>query len=567
METIKTTMLTPAQSLTTPVSASTEADLVILLGVYYVRWSTPGQIKEKQIVGDSVVLEEKRLIQEHIDSCINAIRDYRGFCSKCQRPIRISYVGKGYADKGISGRKIDRESIQNLLLDSENGEFDVVVTPYNSRLGRRRSITATIRDNLKDKNIQIYSVKQPLPLKCKDCFDALDDDAAVINETIADMQSELELSAIRRNYRFGMPSRIQSGKPAGSLCYGLVRKTKIIGTDLRGNDQVEDYYAWDVQKIQIVKRIAREYLEESKGTWGIARDLNIERIPSPQGYQWGRSAILWVLKNPSYAGWVRFGYRPVKGKNRPPQPKEKWLMKEATFGGIYSNDYYEAIQREIARRYNRGRAVSSEALLVGQLKCGFCGYNMFSCKGGKIRKTGSRYEWKGYACGTFMHRGGCRHNGKRRDVVDKAVLHEVLKLANNDTRKTFYDRLQKTKERNIKSELIDKQRLFKSLHKEYDRIKLAFQSGIDSLEEYGKNKERVFPQIQKTQDEIAKLEQQSKQVVSYKWEKIYEIVIQRFLRCDNPEDKRAVKRILNLLIDKIYFKRDPLSVKIMYRAT
>ena len=296
-----------------------EKDPAILNAVTYSRVSTKGQMGKQTKLGSRIIFDEKASLGEQKKKTKEAIINHKGYCPKCGNEIRTAFVGEEYRDEGISGRTIEREDIQRLILDAKNKKFDVVFTAYSSRLGRNVTTATQIRNELRKSGVQIYSLAQPIPIKCPSCYDPLDDDSTVINETISDLQSQLELSQIRRNYKIGMPKRIKEGKPAGSLAYGLVKKYKVQGNDERGNEILQTIYIWNRKKTAIVNRIAQEYLQ-GVGIWKISQKLNQDDIPSPQGKKWGRSAVLVILKNPAYAGSVRFGWKPVKNGKRIIQP-------------------------------------------------------------------------------------------------------------------------------------------------------------------------------------------------------------------------------------------------------
>lgn len=543
-----------------------DSEIVVLRAVTYSRVSTKGQVGKQTKLGSKVIFDEKASLDEQKKKTKEAIESYRGYCPKCRNEIRTAFVEE-YCDEGVSGRTYDRDDIQRLIQNGKEKEFDVVFTVYSSRLGRNVTTTTQIRSELRNPGIQIYSLAQPIPIKCPSCYDPLDDDSAAINETFSDLQSQLELSQIRRNYKIGMPKRIRDGKPAGSLAYGLVKRHKVHGKDERGNEILETFYAWDKEKAAIVNRIAQEYLE-GIGTWKISQRLNQEGIPSPQGKKWGRSAVLVILKNPAYAGFARFGWKPVKNGKRVIQPKEKWMLEKACYKGIWTEDYFNKIQQEMQKRRKLGgRAVSSDSLLIGLLKCMRCNYSMFTIKSDKIFLNGTPYHFKGYACGTFLHRGMCHHNGIKQAVVDQIVLDEVSKLFNEDTRKMFNEKLRRSKRIDAGKLLLQRKAMVQKMSTEFQRAKEAYLQGVDTLREYVKNKEKYLPIIEGLQGEIAQLEKMvGVSTDRLAWDKAYEEAIKKFQEMPTPEDKSKVKVILSRIIDTIEFEKKPFSVKINFRV-
>lgn len=527
-----------------------------------------GRVSTKFQVGKKTngIFEEKASLTEQQNNCLEAIATYRGRCSKCSREIRLTHAGTSLA-KGESGQNFDREDTEEFLRLAQDGKFQVLMTNDSDRLARSRGTGVMIREQLKKMGVQIYSLSQPLALKCPSCFDYYDDDPAIMVETMSDMKSQLDISKIRRNYKIGMPKRILSGYPAGSLAYGLLKKYKVVGKDHTGNDILETYYEWDSKKVENVNRIAHDYLSNI-GVWKICQTLNDEGIPSPQGKIWGRSAIMVILKNPVYTGQVRFGWKPVRRGIRKIQPRENWIMHDAIFKGVWEKDFYEKIQTEIKRRSNvGGRTIMSQALLIGLAKCGYCGYSMFQIKTRRIFKNGKHYLFRGYGCGSFLHAGTCSHNGKAQQVVDNAVLKEVLKLANDKARNAYLEKINKTKTDSSVEIFESKQLELKRKMDEFDRVVRAYKEGIDTLEEYQRNKEELVPAIESLQKDVISFNAQANTPQRIDWKKQYEQMLSKFIECPNEKDKQSIRRILFQLIDKVEFKRDPLHVKIFYKTT
>ena len=331
--------------------------------------------------------------------------------------------------------------------------------------------------------------------------------------------------------------------------------------------RLKDIYEWDKDKINIVKRITDEYLS-GKGVWGISKDLNFDDVPSPRNKKWGRSAILHILKNPVYAGNIRFGWKPTKNGQRKIQLIDKWLLCEASFKGIWGWGYYEKIQEEIKRRVKvGGRAVNSTGLLIGILKCSDCKYSMFQAKGGKTLNNGKPYEWVGYACGTYLHRGICKHNGIKQSKLDRIVIDEVLQLANRSARESFYKKYKESKKNDFTKELEHKERRLQNLLKQFDRLNKAYREGVDTLEEYSKNKAELLPILEKLRNETDELRIKVKNPVKLNWEDAYKEALVRFREHSTKEYKQKVRLILSRLIERVEFRKKPFSVKVVYNTS
>lgn len=528
------------------------------------------RVSSKPQVGKVVkgIYEEKASLEEQGNNCEKFITEYKGRCPKCSKEIRLIYAGTSTA-KGQSGQLLEREDTEEFLRLAKEGKFKVLVTNDNDRIARSRATGVMIREKLKKMGVQIYSLSQPVPLKCPDCFDFYDDDPAIMVETMSDMKSQLDLAKIRRNYKIGMPHRIEKGKPSGSLGYGLMKKYRVIDKDSSGSDILETYYEWDINKVAIVKRIAKDYLD-GVGVWKICQNLNNEGIPSSHGKHWGRSAIMVILKNPAYAGYVRWGWKTTKNGIRTIQPKENWMMvKTKEYNSIWENDtYYDKIQTEIKRKATvGGRTTSSNANLIGLLKCGYCGRPMYQTSTHKTLKNGTKYFFRGYGCGSFLNKGTCRPNGKKQIIIDDLVIKEVLKLANEKTRKAYLEKVNKSKF-DKRLELFEyKEKELVRRTDEYNRIHQAYKEGVDSLAEYKKNKEEMLPIIEILQREVISLGAKANApIVKIDWNKKYKLILNKFITSHSEENTKNIRNILFRLIDKIEFKSKPLHIKIFYKT-
>jgi len=110
--------------------------------VYYTRVSTVDQAASGYSLG-----AQQKVIAEY--------RDKKGY----------QLIG-GYSDEGISGKSIDqRPQLQDLLEDSRNDEFDVVVIWKSSRLSRSLIDTLSIIEELNQHEVALESVSEKMETK------------------------------------------------------------------------------------------------------------------------------------------------------------------------------------------------------------------------------------------------------------------------------------------------------------------------------------------------------------------------------------------------------------------
>lgn len=96
-----------------------------------------------------------------------------GYSLGAQQKVIAEYCDKkgyqligGYSDEGISGKSIDqRPQIQDLLEDSRNDEFDVVIIWKLSRLSRSLIDTLSIIEELNRHEVALESVSEKMETK------------------------------------------------------------------------------------------------------------------------------------------------------------------------------------------------------------------------------------------------------------------------------------------------------------------------------------------------------------------------------------------------------------------
>ena len=196
--------------------------------------------------------------------------------------------------------------------------------------------------------------------------------------------AQLYLSDMKEKTRRGQLGRALAGKIPGGKAYGY----QLVAGE-RGERQIDDAEAL------VVRRIFRDFAAGTSPR-AIAKALNAEAIPGPDGRQWRDTTIrgqidrgTGILNNSLYVGrieWNRCSYvkDPKNGKRvARPNAKELWEIVEVPKLRILDDDLWESVklrQRALSfeiRRNDSGNALNRahrrRFLLSGLLKCGCCG--------------------------------------------------------------------------------------------------------------------------------------------------------------------------------------------------
>ncbi|MCI2105481.1 MAG: recombinase family protein [Intestinimonas sp.] len=314
----------------------------------------------------------------------------------------------GIFEEVVSGDTIaERPEMQKLLETVETGEYAGVLVMEVPRLARGN----TRDQGVVAETFQYTGTKIITPDKIYDPADESDEEYFEFGL----FMSRREYKAIKRRLQRGRMASLKEGKYiAGTAPYGY-EKYKLPrqrGYSLREIPSEAD----------VVRRIFHLYtvgLDRPMGSFIIANELNREGIPAPSGGRWSASSVRDIVKNPVYAGYVRWAYRPlshrmVGGEVVTSCPVNHTAMiTNGMHEGIIDANTWKAAQCIRAGRSHApipgNRTVANP--LAGLLYCSVCGRSMVQLPhGSKLGPT--------LTCPT----PGCCTVSSRLDVVENELL-------------------------------------------------------------------------------------------------------------------------------------------------
>jgi site-specific DNA recombinase len=210
----------------------------------------------------------------------------------------------------------------------------------------------------------------------------------------------------------------------------------------------------DSTKIEVVRRIFDLYVTQGHGFRRITEALNLERIPAPAGGTWSVSAVRSIITNPGYTGdlvWNRRTFakfhsvRNGELRNRPRRERQKhstnsqddWLTARARHPVIIDRATFIEAQHILQRRsnsrgtdaYRHGRAMNSDFLLSGTMRCSRCGHSLIgeTIWSSKVRKNGTRIKTQYYVCSGYKNKGNsvCQRSPIRVEIIHAFVLERI----------------------------------------------------------------------------------------------------------------------------------------------
>jgi site-specific DNA recombinase len=327
-----------------------------------------------------------------------------------------------YDDPAISGDSVIlRPGVQALIQDAQRGKFDVVLAEALDRISRDQADVATLFKHLRFAGVPLVTLAEGQITELHIGFKGT--------------MNALFLKDLAAKTHRGLRGRVEEGKSGGGLCYGynVVRRTDAGGEPIRGERTINEAEA------DIVRRVFREFAA-GVSPRTIARRLNDERIPGPEGALWMDSTLrghvargTGLLNNELYIGklvWNRLRYvkDPATGRRVSRiNPREKWITKEVPELRIVDDALWQTVkarQAELVAKYanviTATRAAQANrlnntrrprSLLAGLLFCGCCG-GPYSIRGQDR-----------YACSNHVMNGSCA-NGRTidRETLEARVL-------------------------------------------------------------------------------------------------------------------------------------------------
>src|SRR5207248_1939098 len=282
-------------------------------------------------------------------------------------------IANEYSDHAVSGATLLRSGFQAMMQSGLRKEVDVVLAESLDRFSRDQEDTAGLFKRLTFAGVSIVTLAEG--------------DITFLHIGLKGTMNAMFLKELADKTRRGLRGRVETGKSGGGLCYGyrVVRRLEN-GAVTTGEREI------NADEAAVVRRIYRDYAAGASPKQ-IAKTLNKEGIPGPQGALWSPSTIhgnpkrgIGILHNELYVGRLvwnrqRFLKDPDTGRRiARTNPQSEWITKDVPELRILDDelwqavrDRYASIQRKWgqAERFNQFRR--PKYMFSGLTKCGECG--------------------------------------------------------------------------------------------------------------------------------------------------------------------------------------------------
>ena len=300
-----------------------------------------------------------------------------------------------YDDGGFTGANIERPAFQRLLADIDAGKVDVVVVYKVDRLSRSLLDFAQVMDRFNKADVAFVSVTQNF--STADAMGRL-----TLNMLMSFSEFEREMIAERTRDKIAAARR--KGKWTGGpvpIGYDVVDK-KLVINELEAVVVRELFSLYEQHRSALtVSRL----LNEAGRTTKRHRAKNGNVRP---GKKWSKDAVLRVLKNPVFAGYMPYGADLYEGEH----------------DALIDRDRYHRLRAMLdARGGARQRRPRNPAyLLRGILRCAHCDAAMTPAS---TRKNGTDYRY--YRCVTKDKRGrkACPARPLPAEAIEDFVIDRI----------------------------------------------------------------------------------------------------------------------------------------------
>lgn len=490
---------------------------------------------KKKLVGGYIRVSTERQVEGYsIEGHITQIEQYCQFNGYELVDI--------YADRGISGKSMNRPELQRMLNDAKNGKLDCVMVYKTNRLARNTSDLLTIVEELHRQNVEFFSLSERMEVK--------NSTGKLMLQILASF-SEFERNTILENIYTGQRQRALEGYYQGNLPLGYNNIP-----DNKKELMINQHEA------NIVKYIFESYAK-GHGYRKIANALNHKGYVTKKGNPFSISAVTYILSNPFYIGKIQFAkYKDWNDKRRKGL-NDKPVIAEGKHTPIISQSLWDKVQarkRQVSEKPQvHGKGTN---ILTGIISCPQCSAPMAASNTTNTLKDGTKKRIRYYSCSNFRNKGSkvCSANSVRADVIEKYVMDQILEIVKSDkVLKQVVERV--NQENQVDVAALNHDIAYKQ--QQFDEISTKLKNLIQTIEDNPDLTSALKPTIHQYEtqlnditNQINQLKHQQNQEKPFYDTKQIAALLQRIFQNIESMDKSQLKALYLTVIDRIDIRKD-----------
>lgn len=414
--------------------------------------------------------------------------------------------------ESVSGRHVQkRPEFQRMIgiAKQPSHPIDVILVWKYSRFARNQEESIVYKSMLKKDHVEVISVSEPL----------IDGPFGSLIERIIEWMDEY--------YSIRLSGEVLRGMKEKALRNGY-QSSPCLGYEAVGHGKP---YQINEAEYAMVSYIMDLYDNQNMDETAIARKCNDLGYKTKRGNPFERRTIDRILQNPFYCGIVSWNGVEFDGAHEVRISKER----------------FDRRQRLITSRKRpmKARNISTcKHWLSGLLKCSVCGATLSYTGNGKCPYFQC---WK-YAKG--FHKTSVALSVKKAEEAVIEYFDQVLAGADF----TYVRKEQPAADETAAIEQLQKE--LSKLSARESRIRDAYESGIDSLEEYKANKERLISNRLQLETELEKLRKEQAEKEVNKEDVLHEIKsVNDILK--NPDVSYEEKgTLIRTIVDQIVYDKE-----------
>lgn len=498
---------------------------------------------KKKLVGGYIRVSTERQVEGYsIEGQITQIEQYCQFNGYELVDI--------YADRGISGKSMNRPELQRMLNDAKNGKLDCVMVYKTNRLARNTSDLLTIVEELHRQNVEFFSLSERMEVK--------NSTGKLMLQILASF-SEFERNTILENIYTGQRQRALEGYYQGNLPLGYNNIP-----DNKKELMINQHEA------NIVKYIFESYAK-GHGYRKIANALNHKGYVTKKGNPFSISAVTYILSNPFYIGKIQFAkYKDWNDKRRKGL-NDNPVIAEGKHTPIISQDLWDKVQarkKQVSKKPQvHGKGTN---ILTGIISCPQCSAPMAASNTTNTLKDGTKKRIRYYSCSNFRNKGSkvCSANSVRADVIEKYVMDQILEIVKSDkVIKQVVERV--NQENQVDVAALNHDIAYKQ--QQFDKINTKLKNLVQTIEDNPDLTSALKPTIHQYETQLNDItnqmnqlkHQQNQEKPSYDTKQIAAL-LQRIFQNIESMDKSQLKALYLTVIDRIDIRKDENHKKQFY---
>ncbi|EGQ4070973.1 recombinase family protein [Staphylococcus pseudintermedius] len=490
---------------------------------------------KKKLVGGYIRVSTERQVEDYsIEGQITQIEKYCQFNGYELVDI--------YADRGISGKSMNRPELQRMLNDAKNGKLDCVMVYKTNRLARNTSDLLTIVEELHRQNVEFFSLSERMEVK--------NSTGKLMLQILASF-SEFERNTILENIYNRQHQRALEGYYQGNLPLGYNNIP-----DNKKELMINQHEA------NIVKYIFESYAK-GHGYRKIANALNHKGYVTKKGNPFSISAITYILSNPFYIGKIQFAKYKDWNEKRRKGLNDNPVIAEGKHAPIISQELWDKVQsrkKQVSQKPQvHGKGTN---LLTSLIFCEKCGATYAASTTTNTLKDGTKKRIRYYSCSNFRNKESkvCSANSVRADVIEKYVMDQILEIVKSDkVLKQVVERV--NQENQVDVAALNHDIAYKQ--QQFDEINTKLKNLIQTIEDNPDLTSALKPTIHQYETQLNNItnqmnqlkQQQNQEKPSYDTKQIAALLQQIFQNVESM-DKAQLKALYLTVIDRIDIRKD-----------